>query len=99
MKEINESNFTSLKKGDLIVEIHCDDVTYWQYLMIHPNNDNYVLMIEGISKDAKKIYIPTLIDGGYFTDYTLKEVYQKQIEGLEKRISYLKLRINKEDKL
>ncbi len=97
MKEINNINYTSLKAGDKIIEIDGDVIRYWEYLMIHPNNNDYVLMIESLSKDAKKVYIPTLVGGGYYTNYTFKEIYQKEIEYHEYEIERLQQRIQREE--
>ena len=93
MIEIDHVNWKSLKEGDPIVMIDNGEVSYYYFLMIHPNNTNYVLLIDNIDKEGKKIYIPTFIGGGFFYNYTRKEVYEKRIKQLEDKIERLKNRM------
>lgn len=96
MKTIKD--ISQLKKGDRIVFFHGDDVVYFEFLCVHPRNDKYVLMIESLSQDAKKVYIPNIIDNvNYQTDYTMVEVHEREIEWhrqmidrIQKRVEYLK---------
>ena len=87
-----------LKKGDRIVSMHGDDVTYYEFLCVHPNNDQYVLMIESLSQEAKKIYIPKLLNNEHFlTDYTMNEIYLAEIDWHTQQIERLKERIIKKE--
>lgn len=96
IKDINE-----LKQGDKVVYFYGDITTVYEFLMVHPHNDKYVLMFEPASMNAEKFYIPNLICNGshYFIDFTWKEVYQHHIEWHEKQIERLKERLAREDKI
>lgn len=93
MIEINNVNFAILKAGDKFVDIENGEAKYYEFLMIHPHNDSYILALDDVQQEGKKIYIPTLIGGGFFSDYTIDEVNQKKIEQLEAKISRIKKRI------
>jgi hypothetical protein len=93
MIEINNTNFATLKAGDKFVGIENGEAKYYEFLMIHPHNDSYILALDNVVQEGKKIYIPTLIGGGFFFDYTIDEVNQKKIEQLEAKILRIKKRI------
>ena len=94
MKQIE--SIDELKKGDKIVCIWGEMPHFYEFLCIHPHNNNYVLLLDDITKDAPKFYIPNIINQPeWYKDYTLDEVRQKRIEYHEMKISRLKKRMNK----
>lgn len=94
MKQIESIN--ELKNGDKIVCIFGGNPNFYEFLCVHPHNNNYVLLLDGITKDAPKFYIPNIINQPeWYKDYTLDEVREKQIEYHEMKIRKLKERMNK----
>ncbi len=89
MEKITKKNYSSLYPGKLIVEIEQGVAKYFQYLMIHPNNDVYVLLIDKTIEEAKKVLIYDLTHGYYFIDYKYSEVIDEQINQLRHRIEVL----------
>lgn len=89
MKRITD--IKELKRGDKIVRIDSDGCGFYEFLMIHPHNDQYVLMIEEMSQNAPKFYIPILTDpqGKWFMDYTFEEIYDRRIAYLKRQIELL----------
>ena len=83
MKEINDTNISLLKAGDKIVKIEEDYAIYYEYLMVHPHNNDYILMLDHC-ENIRKFYIPNILNQNYYIEYTYKE-----IEYLESQIKYL----------
>lgn len=88
MKEINDTNISLLKAGDKVVKIEEDYAIYYEYLMVHPHNNDYILMLDHC-ENIKKFYIPNILNQNYYIEYTYKEIYQKEIEYLESQIKHL----------
>ena len=92
MKQITD--ITELTSGVRIVEFCGDRTVFWEYLCQHPRNPEYVLLLESLSQDAIKQYIPNLLNSkDWYIDYTFEEIYEKrkewhleQIKRLDKRI-------------
>lgn len=92
MKQITD--ITELTPGARIVKFCGDRIVFWEYLCQHPKNPEYVLLLESLSQDAIKQYIPNLLNSkDWYTDYTFEEIYEKrkewhleQIKRLDKRI-------------
>ena len=92
MRQITD--ITELTPGTRIVEFRGDKTVFWEYLCQHPRNPEYVLLLESLSQDAIKQYIPNLLNSkDWYIDYTFEEIYEKrkewhleQIKRLDKRI-------------
>lgn len=80
------TNIEELKQGDKIAQISRNDIIYWEFLMVHPHNPNYVLMIESLSQNALKLYIPNILDSEFYQDYTIKDMMIMQVESLKRDI-------------
>lgn len=78
MKQITD--VSELKPGTQIIKFCGDRVTFWEYLCPHPRNREYVLLLESMSQDALKQYIPDLLGSEWYIDYTFEEIYEKQKE-------------------
>lgn len=42
-------------------KLECSD-----FLMVHPNNEDYILALDSITQNANKIYIPKMIEEEYY---------------------------------
>lgn len=91
MKQI--TNISELQPSTQIVRLCGDQCTFWEYLCPHPRNPEYVLLLESLSQNAIKQYIPNLLESEWFIEYTFEEIYEKrkewhlkQAEKYEKRI-------------
>lgn len=77
MKRITSIN--DLKQGTKIVHVEDNkNIKYYEFLMVHPHNENYVLLLESLSQNAYKFYIPNIIgdDSHFYIEYTEKEVLE-----------------------
>lgn len=80
MKKIE--NVKELPVGTKIVRFHGGRVTYYEFLMVHPHNDKYALLIEGLTGDAPKVYIPSMENSAeWYIEFT-------DIEALEYQRNY-----------
>ena len=52
--------------------------------MLHPNNENYIFVLDSVTQDANKHYIPLMIYEEYYVgEYDQAFVTAKRIEALE----------------
>ena len=84
MKQVTD--FKDLKQGDKLVRLTRGKVKFYEFLMVHPHNDEYVLLLNQC-QTVDRLFIPDCIgeiyiDGGeqdkmewyeYKRDYHLKE--------------------------
>ena len=69
MKRIK--NIKLFSRGTKIVRLYGDSIYYYEYLMEHPHNDQYVLLLDTLTQEAVKIYIPNIEESpNWQTDYT-----------------------------
>ena len=94
MKQITD--ITELTPGTRIVEFCGDRTAFWEYLCQHPRNPEYVLLLESLSQNAIKQYIPNLLRSDWYIDYTFEEIYEKRKEWHLKQIERLNERIKDE---
>ena len=83
-----------LKKGVKFHIIRGEEVLSYEYLCVHPNNESYILAIDSISKDAKKMYIKKLLEDieVYVGEFDTLFFLNKEIEYHQKMINLLKKR-------
>ena len=63
--------------------------------MLHPNNENYIFVLDSVTQDANKLYIPLMIHEEYYVgEYDPAFVRTKKIEELEFEIKRLQVLIN-----
>lgn len=93
MERLN--NISQLKKGVRFYIVYKDKISGYEFLCVHPHNENYILALDIITQDAPKLYIPTLLGGEvYVGEYDSKFFLKIEIEYHKKEISSLKERIN-----
>lgn len=85
-----------LKKGIKFHVMNRDIITSYEFLCIHPHNESYILAIESMSQDAKKMHIKSLMEYAevYIGDYEVSFFREKEIEYYERMIIDLKQRPN-----
>lgn len=88
------TNIEQLKKGVKFHIIRGEEVLSYEYLCVHPNNESYILAIDGISKDAKKMYTKSLLKETevYVGEFDTLFFLNKEIEYHNKMINLLKKR-------
>ena len=86
MRKITVEDIKNFKQGDKLVQVVDSNVEYWEFLMVHPHNSSYVLLLNNLSQDAFKFYIPNLINSNFYNEYDLKEVYKIRIEELKREM-------------
>ena len=89
------TDIKELKEGTKIVRVYNGRIDYFSFLMVHPCNEKYVLLMDDLTKDATKFYIPNLLDkhGYFYIDYSRRELLEKEIEEHQKAIDALRRRI------
>lgn len=66
-------------------------VISYDFLCIHPHNENYIIAINRLNANGDKIYIPNLFDQEYWVgDYNSNFFTKKRIEYHERMIKLLK---------
>jgi len=99
MKRITDIN--ELKQGDIIVKIDLNNLTFIEFLCIHPRNENYSLFLDSNQDGMAKFYNHRLeIEEWYlYSDNERIEFWNeiriKQIEKLQSRIAFYKSLLNK----
>lgn len=94
MKQIIDIN--GLKLGDTIVHFRGEKVDQWEFLMIHPHNDKYVLLLDTLSQDAFKQYIPKMLNTDEWQqDYKIEDILEQRIAYHKKMMKYIKERLDK----
>lgn len=62
----------------------CGKLEISEFIMEHPNNEDYILASNPITQNANKIYIPLMIHEEYYVgEYDQAFVTAKRIEALE----------------
>ena len=59
MKQI--TNLKELKKGTQIVQFIDGRAEYFDFLMVHPRNNDYVLLLNITTQDAISFYMPRIV--------------------------------------
>lgn len=71
----------------------------YTFLGIHPNNENYVLLLDHITQDAYKKYIPNIIRGEWYVgEYDSNFFCYKKMSHLIKELESIKNRIESNKK-
>lgn len=93
IKDIKE-----LTPGTKVVLFQENVPTFLEFLMIHPHNPEYVLMLDNLSQNATKHYIPNIIGSDtilqYFLYDNIDEVTAMRIKMLKAYIDRLEQRLN-----
>ncbi len=93
MKRIK--NVKELKIGTKMVNIYDGKEDYYEFLMVHPHNDKYVLLLDDLTQNAKKFYIPNIEMSAYWQiDYTRKDLlnylYNYYLEKADRMLDIIK---------
>ncbi len=89
-----------LKQGDKIVHFNGERIDQWEFLMIHPHNDQYVLLLDTLSQNAFKQYIPNILNTDEWQrDYKIDDVLEQRIAYHNKQIERIKERLDKTKKM
>ena len=102
MEKLKE--FSQLSEFCLITRIVNGDYECWDYLMIHPRNQRYILALNHWTQDADKLYIPDLLEGDYYVgdlkeDFLLREKlkqYELMEQELHERIQHIHSLLSKD---
>ena len=95
MEKLKE--FSQLSDGCTITKIKDGEFKCWEYLMIHPKNQRYILALNSCTQNADKLYIPDLFEGYYYVgdfdgDFSLRErlkQYELMEQELHERIQHI----------
>lgn len=72
-----------------------EKLEFSDFLMVHPSNEDYIFVIDSVTQDANKLYIPLMIHEEYYVgEYDQAFVTAKRIEALEFEVKRLQVRIN-----
>lgn len=85
IKEIKE-----LEPGRKLVRFNGIEHGHYEFLMIHPHNKNYVLLLDELDQNAYSFYIPTVLEGEFYVNYTREDVKKHTIELLESKLERYK---------
>ena len=89
-------NIGQLAKGDKFIRICGDEVTEYEFLCIHPHNNEYILAINGLTESGDKLYIRHMLSGGQYyvgetdMDFVNAEIlkyYKGLVNSMETNIS------------
>lgn len=99
------TNINQLMSGKKFYVLSEGKVILYKFLCIHPENDKYILALDDIEKEGKKLFIPNLLGetishpevyvGEYDSAFILQrkaDYHRKKAERYEKRIEELKER-------
>ena len=94
MKKIEHPK--ALPVGTKIVNINGDRMNYYEYLGVHPHNEQYVLLLDTLTQDATKFYIPNIENSDKWQiDFTSKDLlkckYNYYIERANKILNQMEL--------
>ena len=85
IKEIKE-----LEPGRKLVRFNGIEHGHYEFLMIHPHNKNYVLLLDKLDQNAYSFYIPTVLEGEFYVNCTREDVKKHTIELLESKLERYK---------
>lgn len=85
---------SQLSKGCTITKVCNGDFQCWEFLMIHPHNENYILALNSWTLSGDKLYIPNILKEDYYVGkYDSCFVAQERIKQYESQIKRLQERI------
>lgn len=89
-------DLSQLHEGCTIMKIaEGGKLEFSDFLMVHPSNEDYIFVLDSVTQDANKLYIPLMIHEEYYVgEYDQAFVTAKRIEALEFEVKRLQLRIN-----
>lgn len=81
------------------VIIDGENVTMYEFLCVHPHNENYILALEKSSMEGKKLFIPNLLgqtsfhNEVYVGDYDSMFLTSRILEWHKRRVAYWEHRL------
>ena len=69
------TNINDLKSGQKLISFNRGKVNYYEFLMIHPHNPEYILCLNS-TQDGVKIYSKIVYEN-FFTNYSEEEIFEK----------------------
>lgn len=83
-----------LSKGVKFHVIYAEKVISYKFLCVHPDNEQYIIAINNLTKNGDKIYIAELLQTDCWVgDFDAIFFLEKEIEYHKKQIEILKERI------
>ena len=87
-------DISQLTKGCVVTFIKNDNFHFYEYLMVHPNCDNYFLFIDNWTQNVVRIHVSELLNEDYyigkfdpiFVNEKMIEFYKRMIHCHENRI-------------
>lgn len=86
------------------VIINGENVTMYEFLCIHPHNENYILALERSSMEGKKLYIPNLLGEtiyhgeAYVGEFDSKFIASRTLAWHKRRVAYWEERLEEVSK-
>lgn len=87
------------KAGENFVIINGENVTRYEFLCVHPHNENYILALEKSSMEGRKLYIPNLLGETiyhgevYIGKYDSILISSRILEWHKRRVAYWEHRL------
>nr|DAV84273.1 MAG TPA: hypothetical protein [Caudoviricetes sp.] len=89
---------SQLTKGCGVTFIKNDIFHFYEYLMVHPNRETYLLFIDNWSQEVVRIHINNLLSGDYYVGkynqiFVLekrKDFFKRMVKNCDERIEKLK---------
>lgn len=79
-----------LKSGDKFYLIDGENFHQYEYLCVHPHNRNYILALDYITQDAKKLYINKLLEEKYYVgEYDNAFIKREELKYHQKEVTRL----------
>lgn len=90
-------DLAQLSNGCTITKISDGEFRCYEFLMIHPHNEKYILALNSWTQNGDKLYIPDILKGGYYVGkiddgFVAQEMikqYERKIKSLQERIKQL----------
>lgn len=84
-------NREQLKPGTIITKVSRDIFTDYRVLMIHPYNDDYILLLNCWTQRPEREYIPSILDKEWYEDVSKEDRFLLEKEYHEECLRRLKI--------
>lgn len=98
MKQLTKEDIDSMKSGDKFVYVDWQGFREYEYVQVHPHNENYIICLNLSTQEPVRLYIPNMVyvNGFYFLGaYDSRKVTELRIEKLKHQEDVLAARVEK----
>lgn len=94
MKSLKDIEICKLETNDIIYLFDKDEVTRYKFLSFHPNNDNYMILLDMCEQPVRFYIDSDYVQNNFFIDCTRKDILEYRKEYYKKKLKEVETELN-----